>query len=121
MSGGHHPLAVVRAFHHRRRISRRDFGYRLPAPLVARFDPRELRLIARDGEGTMNGMLDVAVTGVGVVSAIGLSAEEFHRQLMADASGIRRAPWAADGEGEAVWLATARGFVPRDWMDERVE
>jgi 3-oxoacyl-[acyl-carrier-protein] synthase II len=90
-------------------------------PLVARFDPRELRLIARDGEGTMNGMLDVAITGVGVVSAIGLSAEEFHRQLMADASGIRRAPWAADGEGEAVWLATARGFVPRDWMDERVE
>jgi 3-oxoacyl-[acyl-carrier-protein] synthase II len=69
----------------------------------------------------MNGMLDVAVTGVGVVSAIGLSAEEFHRQLMADASGIRRAPWAADGEGEAVWLASARGFVPRDWMDERVE
>jgi 3-oxoacyl-[acyl-carrier-protein] synthase II len=66
-------------------------------------------------------MLDVAITGVGVVSAIGLSAEEFHRQLMADASGIRRAPWAADVEGEAAWLATAGGFVPRDWMDQRVE
>ena len=66
-------------------------------------------------------MLDVAITGVGVVSAIGLSAEEFHRQLMADASGIRRAPWAADVEGAAAWLATAAGFVPRDWMDERVE
>ncbi|MET0153616.1 MAG: beta-ketoacyl-[acyl-carrier-protein] synthase family protein [Candidatus Binatia bacterium] len=66
-------------------------------------------------------MLDVAITGVGIVSAIGLSAEEFHRQLMADASGIRRAPWATDGDGEAAWLATARGFVPSDWMDERVE
>jgi 3-oxoacyl-[acyl-carrier-protein] synthase II len=64
-------------------------------------------------------MLDVAITGVGIVSAIGLSAEEFHRQLMADASGIRRAPWAADGEG--AWLASARGFAPRDWMDERIE
>ena len=66
-------------------------------------------------------MLDVAITGLGIVSAIGLSAEEFHRQLMADASGIRRAPWTADGDGEAAWLATARGFVPSDWMDERVE
>jgi 3-oxoacyl-[acyl-carrier-protein] synthase II len=64
-------------------------------------------------------MLDVAITGMGIVSAIGLSAEEFHRQLMADASGIRRAPWARGGE--AAWLATAHGFVPRDWMDERVE
>ncbi len=64
-------------------------------------------------------MLDVAITGVGIVSAIGLSAEEFHRQMMADASGIRRAPWAADGD--AAWLATVGGFVPRDWMDERVE
>jgi 3-oxoacyl-[acyl-carrier-protein] synthase II len=64
-------------------------------------------------------MLDVAITGVGIISAIGLSAEEFHRQLMADASGIRRAPW--DGNSEGAWWATASGFMPRDWMDERVE
>jgi 3-oxoacyl-[acyl-carrier-protein] synthase II len=64
-------------------------------------------------------MLDVAITGVGIVSAIGLSAEEFHRQMMADASGIRRAPWAA--EGEPAWWANACAFVPREWMDERIE
>jgi 3-oxoacyl-(acyl-carrier-protein) synthase len=33
-------------------------------------------------------MLDVAITGLGIVSAIGLSAEEFHRGMMNDASGI---------------------------------
>ena len=64
-------------------------------------------------------MLDVAITGIGIISAVGLSADEFHRQLMMDASGIRRAPWAANAE--APWWATASGFVPRDWMDERVE
>lgn len=66
-------------------------------------------------------MLDVAITGIGIVSAIGLSAEEFHRALMADACGIRRAPWSPHADGEPAWLATAGGFVPRDWMDERVE
>jgi 3-oxoacyl-[acyl-carrier-protein] synthase II len=64
-------------------------------------------------------MLDVAITGAGIISALGLAAEEFHRQLMADASGIRRAPWAANAE--PTWLATAAGFVPREWMDERIE
>lgn len=64
-------------------------------------------------------MLDVAITGLGIVSALGMSAAEFHRGLLADASGIRPAPWPADGE--PAWLATATGFVPSDWMDERVE
>ena len=40
-------------------------------------------------------MLDVAITGRGIVSAIGLSAKEFHRGMMNDASGIRPAPWTA--------------------------
>lgn len=66
-------------------------------------------------------MLDVAITGMGVISAIGLSAEAFHRQLMADVCGIRRAPWADRVEGGAAWWATVGGFVPRDWMDARVE
>lgn len=65
-------------------------------------------------------MFDVAITGVGVVSAIGLSAEEFHHGLMIDASGIRPAPWKADG-AERSWLATVRDFAPRQWIDERVE
>jgi len=65
-------------------------------------------------------MLDVAITGLGVVSAIGLGAEEFYRQLLADASGIRSAPWTADGV-EPSWLATVPDFAPRRWMDERVE
>jgi 3-oxoacyl-[acyl-carrier-protein] synthase II len=66
------------------------------------------------------GMLDVAITGLGIVSAIGLSADRFHRGLMAGASGIRPAPWPGDGDGSQ-WLATVRDFVPSQWMDERVE
>ena len=32
-------------------------------------------------------MRDVAITGLGVISAIGLSAETFHREIMAGACG----------------------------------
>jgi 3-oxoacyl-[acyl-carrier-protein] synthase II len=66
-------------------------------------------------------MLDVAITGMGVISAIGLDAETFHAQLLADTCGIREAPWAKEINGRPAWWATVGGFVPRDWMDERIE
>ena len=66
-------------------------------------------------------MRDVAITGVGVISAIGLTAADFHRELMAGTCGIKPAPWAAAIPGQSAWWGTVAGFVPRDWMDEKIE
>ena len=38
-------------------------------------------------------MLDIAITGMGIVSALGCDCEEFHRRLMAGEIAIRAAPW----------------------------
>ena len=66
-------------------------------------------------------MLDIAITGTGIVSALGLAVDEFHRRLMAGEVAIRPAPWATPVEGRTAWLAAVTGFVPRDWMDEQIE
>jgi 3-oxoacyl-[acyl-carrier-protein] synthase II len=64
---------------------------------------------------------DVAITGLGVISAIGLSAEDFHRAIMAGTCGIKPAPWPSAIPGQQPWWGTIGGFVPRDWMDEKIE
>lgn len=64
---------------------------------------------------------DVAITGMGVISSIGLSAGEFHRQLMVGASGIRPAPWQSATPGQTAWWGTIPDFSALDWMDEKIE
>lgn len=66
-------------------------------------------------------MLDVAITGMGTVSPVGLGAAHFHRQLMADACGIRLAPWGERIGGGPAWWATIPDFAAGDWMDARIE
>jgi 3-oxoacyl-[acyl-carrier-protein] synthase II len=66
-------------------------------------------------------MLDVAITGSGIVSALGCGADRFHQAMMAGESAIREAPWHNGGQGRPNWWAIVRDFNPRDWMDERIE
>jgi 3-oxoacyl-[acyl-carrier-protein] synthase II len=66
-------------------------------------------------------MLDIAITGSGIVSALGLACGEFHHRLMAGEVAIRPAPWATRSDGARAWWGAVTGFVPRDWMDEQVE
>ena len=66
-------------------------------------------------------MRDVAITGMGIISSIGLAVDEFHAQVMAGACGIRPAPWVSAIPGQQAWWGTIGGFVPRDWMDEKIE
>lgn len=66
-------------------------------------------------------MHDVAITGMGIISAIGLSAGEFHRRVMEGACGIGPAPWSSALAGQRAWWGTVAGFVPLDWMDKKVE
>jgi 3-oxoacyl-[acyl-carrier-protein] synthase II len=65
-------------------------------------------------------MHDVAITGTGVVSALGVGSRTFHDQLMAGASAIREAPWHRKDSREPSWWAIVRDFKPSDWMSDRV-
>lgn len=61
----------------------------------------------------------IAVTGMGVVSPIGLSVDDFDAALLAGRVGIRAAPWATP-ESPALFGRIDDAFVATDWMDERV-
>ncbi|MCW5744982.1 MAG: beta-ketoacyl-[acyl-carrier-protein] synthase family protein [Alphaproteobacteria bacterium] len=66
-------------------------------------------------------MLDIAITGTGIVSALGLAVEEFHRRLLAGEVAIRPAPWTTSGGDGRAWWGTITDFAPRDWMDAQIE
>ena len=55
-------------------------------------------------------MLDIAITGAGVVSALGCSTGKFHQAMMAGETAIHEAPWH-NGEkgGEDVTRTDAAG------------
>ncbi len=63
--------------------------------------------------------MDVAITGVGTVCPIGLSADELCDGLLSGSVGIRPAPWADLGAG-GLYAAIDDRFDPLQWMDERV-
>lgn len=63
--------------------------------------------------------MDLAITGLGAVSPIGLSADELCDAVLAGTVGIRPAPWA-DLAGGGLYAAVDERFDPLEWMDERV-
>ncbi|MCP5024757.1 MAG: beta-ketoacyl-[acyl-carrier-protein] synthase family protein [Actinomycetia bacterium] len=64
-------------------------------------------------------VVDLAITGLGAVSPIGVSADELCDNLLAGRIGIRTAPWAAQDGGD-LYGAVDDAFDPNRWMDERV-
>jgi len=66
-------------------------------------------------------MPDIAITGTGIVSALGCAVDGFHRGLMAGEVAIRQAPWAAEVPGRAAWWGTVTDFRAADWMDAQIE
>src|ERR1700678_3355414 len=68
--------------------------------------------------GRMSG---IAITGLGVVSALGHDVKSFHQGLASGRVTIAAAPWAGGGAGEYFsWMSLISGFEPLDWMDEKV-
>ena len=65
-------------------------------------------------------MEQVAITGMGVISSLGLRVEEFLRNLTSAKVAVAPAPWAGEYGFEHVWVSPVEGFRPEDWMDERV-
>jgi 3-oxoacyl-[acyl-carrier-protein] synthase II len=65
-------------------------------------------------------MRDVVITGVGVISCIGQSAEDYFRNLDAGRHGVTAAPWSEPEAGHPAWIAPVAEFDPAAWMDPRV-
>ena len=63
----------------------------------------------------------IAITGMGCISPLGITADEFTAGLLAGDVGIRRAPWLADDDpSEQLYGAVHDRFDPRQWMDDKV-
>ncbi len=65
-------------------------------------------------------MQRVAITGMGIVSSLGVEVDEYYRRMMAGEISARPAPWAAEFEGRKMWWAAAEQFDPRVWMGPRI-
>ncbi|BCB82801.1 beta-ketoacyl-[acyl-carrier-protein] synthase family protein [Phytohabitans suffuscus] len=63
--------------------------------------------------------LDVAITGIGVVSALGHAPRDLFDRLVAGESAVREAPWTRDDPERFEYWAPVVDFVPPSWMDER--
>jgi 3-oxoacyl-[acyl-carrier-protein] synthase II len=61
----------------------------------------------------------IAVTGMGIVSPIALSVDDFERALAEGRLGIRSAPWAT-ADRPALFGRVHDGFEASHWMDPRV-
>ena len=66
-------------------------------------------------------MRRIAITGLGVVSALGHDVDSFIGGLTNGTVLIEPAPWAGEGPGAYFsWMSLITGFDPADWMDEKV-
>ncbi len=64
--------------------------------------------------------MDVAITGVGIVSSAGQDFETFYKNLAADRHQFRQVPWADDPEFRNTWVAWIEDFEPEQWMVPKV-
>jgi 3-oxoacyl-[acyl-carrier-protein] synthase II len=64
--------------------------------------------------------MDVAITGMGIISSIGQDPETFHANLAADRKKIGRTQWANEPEFENVWVSWIDDFEPGRWMTPQV-
>ena len=63
-------------------------------------------------------MENVAITGLGVISSIGLDIQTFNANLLAGKVVAGPAPWPKDHEN--IWMSLIEGFDPGVWMEDRV-
>jgi len=64
--------------------------------------------------------LNVAITGVGVVSALGHSPSELFSRLSKDEMAIKETPWTRDDPERFEWWAPVTDFDASIWLDEQI-
>lgn len=65
-------------------------------------------------------MEQVAITGVGVISALGSGFDSFTEGLDTGRWVVEPAPWADPPSGRHAWISPVSSFDPARWIDERV-
>ncbi len=65
-------------------------------------------------------MEQVAITGVGVISALGSGGDSFTEGLDTGRWVVEPAPWADPPSGRHAWISPVSSFDPARWIDERV-
>lgn len=63
--------------------------------------------------------LNIAITGMGVVSSLGHATDEFVARLRNDEVAFEEALWARDGSDARRWWAPVRDFDGSAWLGER--
>lgn len=63
--------------------------------------------------------LNVAITGMGVVSALGHHPAELYDRLARNEIAIEEVPWTRDDPGRYEWWAPVRDFDAAPWLDEK--
>jgi 3-oxoacyl-[acyl-carrier-protein] synthase II len=65
-------------------------------------------------------MDNVAITGRGVISSLGLTMEDFNHALNTAHVAVEASPWVGKQHGlEHQWVSLVKGFDPAKYMDER--
>ncbi|HKY23299.1 MAG TPA: beta-ketoacyl-[acyl-carrier-protein] synthase family protein [Vicinamibacterales bacterium] len=64
--------------------------------------------------------LNVAITGMGVVSALGCTPSELLARLRADEIAIEETPWTRDDPERHEWWAPVKDFDPSRWLDGKL-
>jgi 3-oxoacyl-[acyl-carrier-protein] synthase II len=64
--------------------------------------------------------IGVAITGLGVVSALGYSAGEMVSRIEQGELAVEEVPWTRDQADRSDWWAPIKDFEPALWMDEKV-
>ena len=62
---------------------------------------------------------NVVITGMGIVSSLGLDVDRFMTRLLAGEVAIHAAPWPS--EAGDVWWSGVQGFEPAQWVSPEVE
>src|SRR3954454_378285 len=91
-----------------------------PRPRRRRAEVPRVRSAVVLGE-PRSGQMRIAITGMGCISPLGITADEFSAGLLPRDIRIRRAPWLADDDpSEQLYGAVHDRFDPRQWMDDKV-
>ncbi|MEC9345543.1 MAG: beta-ketoacyl-[acyl-carrier-protein] synthase family protein [Pseudomonadota bacterium] len=64
--------------------------------------------------------MDVAITGVGVISSIGLDIDTFNDNLSGNRPKIAPSPWSNEPEFENIWVSWIDDFDAERWMAPQV-
>jgi 3-oxoacyl-[acyl-carrier-protein] synthase II len=62
-------------------------------------------------------MAEIAITGTGIVSALGTDSGRFHQRLLAGERAIKASPWAGTVEGRDAWQAVIEDSRIEDGTD----